>query len=154
MGLDRKLDRIARSGQCAQRTRRAMHQIADAMHVEDHKILAVTVDRARELTDHRPCSVRRLAGRRRRLPPLQGRVVTALQLQHAAPHANAPTADPQLGYAAAAFLGGGFKQAGAAISMPCAMRSCSIRSRSERKLVKSPASAQLALPVAGSSGTP
>src|SRR6516165_8731092 len=47
-----------------------MHQIADAMHVEDHKILAVTVDRARELTDHRPCSVRRWKGSCRASAPI------------------------------------------------------------------------------------
>ena len=39
---------------CSRVRRRAMHEIADAMHVEDDEILADRIDRAFELADHVP----------------------------------------------------------------------------------------------------
>src|SRR5262249_60446474 len=52
MGLDRKRHRCADRRQLLQSTRRAMHEIADTMDVEDHEVLADAVDRARQLADH------------------------------------------------------------------------------------------------------
>ena len=53
MGLDRQRRRLAGARQFLQGARRAMHQIADAVDVEDDGILAVAVDHAFELADHR-----------------------------------------------------------------------------------------------------
>ena len=52
IGLDRQHRGLARRGQRLQRARRAMHLIADALHVEDHVVLAVGIDQALELADH------------------------------------------------------------------------------------------------------
>src|SRR5580700_4817439 len=52
MGLDRQRRRLAGARQFLQGARRAMHQIADAVDVEDDGILAVGVDHAFELADH------------------------------------------------------------------------------------------------------
>ena len=38
-----------------------MHQIADAVHVEDDEILAVAIDHALELADHRAGHLQRRA---------------------------------------------------------------------------------------------
>src|SRR6185437_7417809 len=53
IGLDRQRRRLARRRQRLQRARRAVHQIADAVDVEDDVVLAVRVDDALELADHR-----------------------------------------------------------------------------------------------------
>ena len=53
MGLDRKLDRLAGRRQRLQGARRAMHEIADAVDVDDDEVLAIAVDHALELADHR-----------------------------------------------------------------------------------------------------
>ena len=53
MGLDRKLDGLAGRRQRLQGARRAMDEIADAMDIEDDEVLAIAVDRAFELADHR-----------------------------------------------------------------------------------------------------
>src|SRR3954465_9518977 len=57
MGLDRQRRRLADRGQGLERARRAMHEVADAGHVEDDEVLAVSVDHAAQLADHpHPCS--------------------------------------------------------------------------------------------------
>ncbi len=48
-----KRRRLAGRRQRLQRARRAVHQIADAIDVEDDEVLAVGVDHAFELADHR-----------------------------------------------------------------------------------------------------
>src|SRR6516164_3643021 len=50
--LDRERDRLADARQFLQRARGALHQVADAIDVEDDEILAVTIDDALELADH------------------------------------------------------------------------------------------------------
>jgi hypothetical protein len=50
LGVEHRL--FARRRQGSQRLGRAEHMIADAAHVEDHPVLAVAVDDARELADH------------------------------------------------------------------------------------------------------
>ena len=55
---------------------------------------------------------------------------------------------------AVAFFGGASSRLGRPMSTPWAMRSLSVSSRSGRRLANNPTSATLALPVAGSSGTP
>ena len=52
MGLDRQRRALAGAGQLLQRARGAVHEIADAVDVEDDEILAVAVDHALELADH------------------------------------------------------------------------------------------------------
>ncbi len=52
MGLDGEVDRLARRRQRLQGARRTMHEIADAMDVEDDEILAIAVDHALKLADH------------------------------------------------------------------------------------------------------
>ena len=44
MGLDRERRRLAGLGQALQRARRALHDIADALHVDDDVVLAVGID--------------------------------------------------------------------------------------------------------------
>src|SRR6202021_571207 len=53
MGLDRERDRLAHRRQRLQGAARAMHQIADAVAVENDGVLAVAVDQPFELADHR-----------------------------------------------------------------------------------------------------
>ncbi len=53
MRLDRERDRLALRGERLQGARRAMHHVADAVHVDDDVVLAVAVEKARELADHR-----------------------------------------------------------------------------------------------------
>src|SRR5262249_55503110 len=60
VGLDRQRHRLARRRQILERPRRAMHEIADAVDVEDQEVLADAVDGAGELADH---------GRRLRVSP-------------------------------------------------------------------------------------
>ena len=57
MGFDRERRRFAGARQLLQCAGRAMHQIADAVDVDNDGILAVAVDHAFELADHRaaPC---------------------------------------------------------------------------------------------------
>src|SRR5262249_20270140 len=50
--FDRKRSELATARQISQRAPRAMHEVADALNVEDHKILAKRVDDALEFTDH------------------------------------------------------------------------------------------------------
>src|SRR5947207_82763 len=52
MSLDRKRHRLALRRQRLQGARRAMHHIADAVHVDDDEVLAVAIDDAFELADH------------------------------------------------------------------------------------------------------
>ena len=53
MSFDRQRRRLAGARQFLQGARRAMHQIADAVDVENDGILAVGIDDAFELADHR-----------------------------------------------------------------------------------------------------
>ena len=53
MRLDRERHRIALRRQRLQGARRAVHHVADAVHVDDDVVLAVSVDDALELADHR-----------------------------------------------------------------------------------------------------
>ena len=57
IGLDREHGRLTGGRQLLQRARGALHLIADAADVEDHEVLAIGVDDAFELADHRavPC---------------------------------------------------------------------------------------------------
>src|ERR1700689_1725548 len=52
MGLDRQRHRLAGARQFLQGARRAMHQIAEAVDVEEDGVLAVGIDDAFELADH------------------------------------------------------------------------------------------------------
>ena len=52
MGLDGQNRRLAGGRQVLQGAGGAMDHVADAMHVEDHEILAVGIDHAFEFADH------------------------------------------------------------------------------------------------------
>ena len=52
MCLDGERHRLALGRKLLQRARGAMHEIADAVHVDDHEVLAVAVDDAFQLADH------------------------------------------------------------------------------------------------------
>src|SRR5215469_11714438 len=52
MGLDRQNNRLAGRRQLLQGASRAVHEVADAVDVEDREILTHAIDRAGELADH------------------------------------------------------------------------------------------------------
>src|SRR5712671_609192 len=58
MGLDRQRHRFALARQRLQGAGRAMHQIADPVHVDDDEILAIAVKHACELADHLAVNLR------------------------------------------------------------------------------------------------
>src|SRR5579883_3117713 len=62
VGFDRQYGSFARRGQMLQRARRAMHLVADAADVEDDEILAIGIDQALQLADHRLATFSRSAG--------------------------------------------------------------------------------------------
>ena len=71
ISLDGQHRRLARLRQRLQRPRRAMHLIADALHVEDHVILAVGVDQTFQFSNHDyACRVAMAAAAPAMTPPL------------------------------------------------------------------------------------
>src|SRR5205085_3708591 len=52
MRFDCERHRVALGGERLQRARRAVHHVADAVHVDDDEVLAVALDDAFELADH------------------------------------------------------------------------------------------------------
>ncbi len=56
MGLDQKLDRLARPRQRAQRAARALNQIADPADVDHHMVLGQKLDQPGEARDHEVAS--------------------------------------------------------------------------------------------------
>src|SRR4029079_7239240 len=79
MRLDRQRCGLAHRRQRLQGTRRAMHEIADALHIEDDEVLAVAVDHALELADHRRFSWRECTASSP--PPLRGRSMREARLE-------------------------------------------------------------------------
>ena len=69
MRLDRERHRLALRRQRLQRARRAVHHVADAVHVDDDEVLAVAVDDALELADHRAATFSSTLARDARASP-------------------------------------------------------------------------------------
>src|SRR5262249_55659450 len=51
--FDSERHRLSLRRHCLQRARRTMDLVADAVHIDDDEVLAVSVDHAFELADHR-----------------------------------------------------------------------------------------------------